>query len=182
MDDNGYFYSGSRFNAVVYSPDFEFLGEITGLPEVSTDNNYLAEFFTPVTGGDGAVYIRKYADDEPQDFYKVDFLTLTAKKVFTLSADKTHTVWRGDMREGALFYTSGEGNKRGLMKIGKNGIATMLMYYEEAGTINNIPMKEIRNSQFSDNGNFYRLGIDDADGNHDTEGDNVIKLISFIRN
>jgi hypothetical protein len=185
MDDNGYFYSGSRLNALVFNPDFEYLGEINGLPEViEYDNPYYVEYFIPITGADGAVYIRKVADDEPQTFYKIDPLTQTAKKVFTLSADKTHTIWRGDMRDGALFYTSGETawneNKRGLMKIGKTGIANMLMYWGE--TVNNVSTREIVHSEVSDNGNFYRLTIEDSDGNNETEGDDVIKLISFIRN
>ncbi|MDR0903228.1 MAG: hypothetical protein LBM59_01180 [Ruminococcus sp.] len=192
MDDNGYLYTGSRLNALVYSPDFEFLGEITGLPELIIYNNpYYVEYFIPVTGGDGAVYIQKYADDEPQGFFKIDPQTLTAKKVFTLSADKTHSIWRGDLREGALFYTSGEIplNEFGLLKINKNGMATHLMDWEDSGTGIEFSAKELNElygisdpADFSENGNFYKLNIVDSDGNNETEGDDVIKLISFIRN
>jgi hypothetical protein len=185
MDDNGYFYTGSRLNALVYSPDFEYLGEITGLPEVIEYNNpYQVEYFVPETGGDGAVYIRKYADDDPQNFYKVDPLALTAKKVFTLSPDKTHRIWRGDMRDGALFYTAGETpqNKFGLMKINKNGMATSLMFLEVADIENSIYMDDIIYAQISENGNFYYLTIEDSNENDESEPDDVIKLISFIRN
>jgi hypothetical protein len=190
MDDNGYFYSGSQLNAHVYSPDFEYLGEITGLPKVNDEPvyddepRYDVELFVPVTGSDGAAYIYKYADKEPRAFYKIDPLTLTAKKVFTLSADKTHTVWRGDMRDGALFYTSGETpqNKFGLMKISKNGMAAPLMYLEDIDTENNIYMEDIIYAQISDNGNFYYLTIEDSDDGSETKGDDVRKIISFIRN
>jgi hypothetical protein len=189
MDDNGYIYAGSETNVTVYSPDFKYLGEVTGLPKVKEDAEYNTEIFVPVTGGDGAVYIYKYADEEPRSFYKVAPQTLKAKKVFTLSADKTDYVWRGDMQEGALFYTAGKflGDKYDegyLIKIGKSGFATKLMGWEEAGIGIEFSDEEYNlytfqrvTAQLSHNGNFYALNTV-----YGEDGDEVIKLISFIRN
>jgi hypothetical protein len=186
MDDNGYFYTGSYGNATVYNPDFEYLGEITGLPMESHIG-----LFMPITGSDGAVYIY---DEELCDFYEIDPQTLKAKKVFTLSEDESRNVWRGDIRDGALFYTAGElpddeFERDCLIKIDKNGSASRLMYWEEAGNDlnhsaenNDVDFSDMKYSYITHNGNFYYIKTEDSDGNDETEGDEVIKLISFIRN
>jgi hypothetical protein len=193
MDDNGYFYTGSYKNAYVYSPDFEYLGEITGLPGYIDEDDYNGEHLVPITGGDGAVYIYQYTDEDPYRFYKIDPQTLSAKNVFSLAADEIDEIWRGDMREGALFYTAGElpedkYDEGGLIKINKNGSATRLMYWEEADIgvgFSGDEYKEYtfsQDAQFSHDGDFYKFTTADSDGNDETEGDEVIKLISFIRN
>jgi hypothetical protein len=99
------------------------------------------------------------------------------------------------MREGALFYTSGDNQQNkygGLLKISENGTATTLMYWEDADTgydfsgFDNERKNRDRTllslSPISNNGNFYRLAIEDSDGNAETKDDYVMELISFIRN
>jgi hypothetical protein len=195
MDDNGYFYTGVGSGVFVYNADFEFLGVIDDMP---VPEGY--GFFMPIAGSDNSCYAYFYSKED-RDIYKLDPASLTSEYAFTLPLTRSAALWRGDMRDGALFYAVGaltgrrEKESSGLLlRIDLSGEATKVMDWEEQGIAPYFHgtgytteedyeenWKGKPAAQYSESGNFYNLVIEDADGDSDTLDDRVLKLYSFYR-
>jgi hypothetical protein len=194
MDDNGYFYAGVASGVYVYNADFEFIGVIDDMP---VPEEY--EYFMPVAGGDGACYAYFFSKED-RDIYKLDPVTLTSEYAFTLPLSRSAWLWKGDERDGALFYAVGVMDLYGnddefaLLRIDKNGKATEIMnwieqgiapYFSGTGYTTGENYKENWGgrpiAQYTESGNFYNLAVEDADGDSDTLDDRVLKYYSFYR-
>ncbi|MDR0903671.1 MAG: hypothetical protein LBM59_03460, partial [Ruminococcus sp.] len=195
MDDNGYFYTAVSSGVFVYNADFEFIGAIEDMPVPEE-----REYFMPATGSDGACYAYFFTKED-RDIYKLDPVTLTSEYAFTLPLSRSAWLWRGDESDGALFYALGaltgrrEKEASGLLlRIDLSGEASKVMDWEEQGIapyfhgIGYTSEEDYEENwkgkpaaQYSENGNFYNLVVEDADGSNDTLDDRVLKLYSFYR-